>query len=46
MENAREYTKPEVVLTGQAETLVLGGPGGTGEGDPNPRACSVFEFED
>jgi hypothetical protein len=41
-----KYTKPELVLTGQAESLVLGAPVGGGEPGPNPHAGSIFEFED
>jgi len=45
-----EYSKPELILTGQAEDLVLGGS--PNPGDPaNPgsnahQASSILEFED
>lgn len=42
-----EYTKPDLVLIGRAETLVLGG--GNKPGDPAGHTSSVFgdlEFED
>jgi hypothetical protein len=47
--NKMEYSKPELVLTGQAESLVLGA--GSGNNDPsvtfNPSfSSSVLEFED
>jgi hypothetical protein len=43
-----EYTKPELVLTGQGESLVLGAPG-PNTSDPGPvnsRFASDLEFED
>jgi hypothetical protein len=43
-----EYARPELILIGQAESLILGGP--SGMGDPGSaetsHAPSILEFED
>jgi hypothetical protein len=44
-----EYTKPELVLTGQAESLVLGSMGSGGDPNSFPtssRFAPDLEFED